>query len=52
MTKDEFIKKCNEQMANICDPKRQASNRCKKGAKRYRHMERKALMKNRRPRDA
>ena len=51
-TKESFIDGCNEQMANICDPKRVASLRCKKGAKRYKHMERKAEMKKRGPRDA
>jgi len=50
MTKDEFIKKCNEQMANICDPERQASNRCRRGAKKYKIRERKAKMKNKKPR--
>ena len=51
-TKKSFIEATNEQMANICDPKRQAAKRCKKGSRRYKHMQRLAEMKKRGPRNA
>ena len=51
-TKEEFIHAANKQMENICDPKRTAANRCKKGARIYKLRQRKEQMKKRGPRNA
>ena len=51
-TKEEFVEETRRKMANICDPKRMAAMRCKKGAKKYRLRELKTKMQKRSPRDA
>ena len=35
MEKQDFIKECNRQMANITDPKRRAAKRCYDGKESY-----------------
>jgi len=52
MTKEQFIEETRRQMKNICDPKRRAANRCRKGSKEYTARERKAKLKLKRERNA
>ena len=44
MTKQDFIKECNRQMANITDPKRQSSTNCRANKKAYKFREIRKIM--------
>lgn len=50
-TKESFIEETRKQMANICDPKRQAAMRCRKNSRRYTLRKIKEQMKKRGPRN-
>ncbi len=45
MTKQDFIAECNRQMANITNPKRQSSERCRRNMKAYKAREIRAILK-------
>ena len=45
MDKEQFIAECNRQMANITNPKRQASEGCRKKMKAYKAREIRTILK-------
>lgn len=45
MDKQSFIAECTRQMANITDPKRQSSNRCRKNGTAWQNRIHRAVMK-------